>query len=112
MNARTAATLGLRLIGLWIALESFLSFVASIANPLSPFAQLPGVHRRFYNGGLTADYYLHDTYYVVRSFASPLAGSFLGFILGILLMLFSRRLSRLFTRNLEDIAGGSETGAK
>ena len=57
-------------------------------------------------------YYLHDTYYVIRSFALPLAGTFLGLLIGIMLMLFSRRLSRLFTRNLEGNPDEAETRDK
>src|SRR5882672_2192881 len=47
MNARTTAAVGLRLIGLWLVLESVLSMSYSLFGPFGPFAPLPlGAHRR------------------------------------------------------------------
>jgi hypothetical protein len=109
MNPRVFATIGLRLIGFWLILESFLYAFSSFYRPFSSFGSLPlGVHRRSYDGGNAisidlANVSLHDAYYVIYQYAPWLMGSITGFCAGGLLMFLSRPLARIFVRNLDNL---------
>ena len=103
MNARTTAAVGLRLIGLWLVLESILSLFYSFFGPFGPFAPLPlGAHRRYYDGGASVDLNLHDTYYVITHFTPVFFGIIPGFAVGCILLTFSKPFSRLLARNLQE----------
>jgi len=103
MNKRTAAAIGLRLIGLLLVLESLLVAVQSLCGFMWFLSPLPlGMHRRIYaGGGATPDLDLHDTYYafVHSPFFVNVAP---GLLTGCALLFFSKPLSRLVARNLPE----------
>ena len=99
MSARTAATVGVRVIALWLILESILSvFPIFGAMPL-------GMHRRYQDGlsFSSADFYLHDTYYVIVHYTPMLTALLPSLLVGVLLLTFSKRVASLLIRGLPDV---------
>ena len=105
MNSQNAAAIGLRLMGVWLVLESFLTLLYRLFGPAGPFASLPlGAHRRVFeaSGAPSPDIDLHTTLYLALHYPPFLVGIVPGLVTGCLLLIFSKPLGRLLARNLRD----------
>ena len=108
MSPRAFSAVILRLIGMWFLIEAAFGLVGIFFFHRALMTGAAGVHRRWYDGApqplaYPADTYLHDTYYVVSQFAPDLVGTGLRLTAGLVLLLGSRPLARLLSRNLDTI---------
>src|ERR1700677_3938346 len=108
MTPRTVATIGLRILAIWVLLEALFGFVSIIFLHREMMAGFPGIHRRYYDGGQhIADgglyFYLHDTYYIASQFAPFLVGVGLRLAAGLILLLASKGIARIVSRRLESV---------
>jgi ABC-type Fe3+-siderophore transport system permease subunit len=94
MKSINIATIGIRLVGVaWITCGVVLALSGALMHGLF---QLP------LDGVSTSDLYLHDTCYVVSHVHFNLIPSGASIVVGVLLLLLSRRFARLLGRGLDD----------
>jgi hypothetical protein len=105
VTPKVVATIGLRIAGVWMILESFCVTVAMpFASGYLPYMAL-GMHRRWYDGGnataATSDFYFHDVYYMFAHSVPGLPAVAIRFVVGLVLIFASKPLARLVARNLD-----------
>lgn len=107
MTPTTAAAVGLRLIGLWILLESIFTLGALIVVHRDLMTGVPGAHSAFYEGNpiinAGSDLHLHDTYFIVPHFWLTVAAPLLRLLVGLVLLIFSKPLARVIARGLDSL---------
>src|SRR5687768_10139792 len=105
MTPRAFATVLVRVLGLWLAVDA-LCRIGELAIWASSARQVPGSsgwtsYPPIETTVGTSELYLHDTYYFISATAFAFLSPALKFLVGLLFFCFARRTARLLCSGVE-----------